>query len=48
MALASPLDVGVVGKVRPVNPGFGVRGERVCYEVAQAGMEDKDSRVRPE
>jgi hypothetical protein len=48
MVLASSLDIGVVGKVRSVNPGFRVRGERVCYQIAQARMEYEDGRVWPD
>jgi hypothetical protein len=45
MVLASPLDVGVVGEMGPVNPGFMIGGKRVCDQKTQARMDDQDGRV---
>jgi hypothetical protein len=45
MALASSLDIGVVGKMRPVDSRLGVSCNRVCYQISQASMNDKDGRV---
>lgn len=45
MVLAPPLDVGVVDKMRPVYAGFWVGGKRVCYQIPQTCMDDKDGRI---
>jgi hypothetical protein len=47
MALASPLQVGVVGEVWAVDTCFGVGSKRVCYQISQARVNDEDSRVGP-
>jgi hypothetical protein len=40
MVLAPPLDIGVVGEMGPVNPGFMIGGKRVCDQKTQARMDD--------
>ena len=45
MALTSPLDVCVTGKVRLIHLGFGIGGKCIGYQVPQAGMNNENRRV---
>lgn len=45
MALAASLNVGVARKMWLVDLRLGIGGERVCDEMAQTRVDDKDGRV---
>lgn len=48
VTLPPSLDIGVACEVRFVDPRIGVCRDRVCYEIAEAGVHHDDGRVGAE